>query len=382
MKIGNRKLDIGNNAANLGFAKLFLICSLTSSLSCRNEPQITPAFYHWQTQFSLSQKEQAYLDSLSAEKLYTKFFDIEWDATQEMPIPLAEVEIRNWGIGELGNRGIGSPAASLWRPKEIVPTIFITNQTFQNLSQDKIEWLAARVDEKLQELWHQLPDQTLHEVQFDCDWTASTKDSFFQFIEIFKSKNTDIQISATIRLHQIRDYKTTGVPPVDRGMLMFYNTGDVEDWQENNSILNIEIAQNYLPTSNFQLPTSKVYPMPLDIALPIFAWGVLFRDGRMIRLINNLRSEQLTDTTRFQKMTNNRFEVTKSTYLEGYYLYQGDQIRTETIDTTLLHKAADLIKNRLKNRDLTVAFYHLDTATIKYFPHDVLESVCEKFISN
>ncbi|MBK7871568.1 MAG: hypothetical protein IPJ74_13290 [Saprospiraceae bacterium] len=209
---------------------------------------------------------------------------------------------------------------------------------------------------------------------------------FFQFIENFKAKNAGIQLSATIRLHQIRDYKNTGVPPVDRGMLMFYNTGNVENWSEENSILNIEIAQNYLPTSNFsvgvlryQLPTSKVYQMPLDIALPIFAWGVLFRDGRMIRLINNLRAAQLTDTTRFQKMTNNRFEVTKSTYLEGYYLYQGDQIRTETIDTTLLHKAADLIKSKLKNHNLTVAFYHLDTATIKYFPYDVLESVCEKF---
>ena len=361
MKVGNRESEVGSFSIKKWLVKILIVWFFTLNTACQKERTVQPAFYHWQTNLELSQTEQAYLDSLAVQKLYAKFFDVEWDAAREMPVPLAEVE-----IGEIAQL-------------DIVPCIFITNRTFQNLSDEKIPWLAERVDEKLRELWQQLPGQALREVQFDCDWTASTRDRFFQFLENFKAKNADIQLSATIRLHQLRDHEQTGVPPVDKGMLMFYNTGDLESWQEENSILNMEIAKSYLQ-SDFRRPDIS-YQIPLDLALPIFAWGVLFRDGRMIRLINDLRPEQLTDTTRFQKLADNRFEVTKSTYLDGYYLYKDDHIRTEAIDPALLLQATDILKNKLKNDNLTVAFYHLDTTTIKYFPYEVLESVCEKFSS-
>ncbi len=334
--------------------------------SCQRETKVEPAFYHWQTNLTLSPTEQAYLDSLHVKKLYAKFFDVVWDANREMPIPVAEVEIDKieyWSIGAL----------------VIVPCVFITNETFQNLPDDKVVWLATRVGEKLAERWQQLPEQTMREVQFDCDWTASTRGRFFRFLEIFQSKNPGIQISATIRLHQVRDQAATGVPPVDRGMLMFYNTGDLENWQEENSILNLRIAMQYLASKNRRQSSAIRYQIPLDLALPVFAWGVLFRDGRMIRLINNLRPEHLTDSSRFHKIASNRFEVIKSTYLDGYYLYRGDQLRTEAIDVQLLFQATDLLSDRLKNRNLTVAFYHLDTTMIKYFPHEILEKVCKEF---
>lgn len=364
--------------------------------SCQEETKVEPAFYHWQTNLALSQTEQAYLDSLHVKKLYAKFFDVAWDASREMPIPVAEVAgLEEWRNGELEDGRIGglekgnnetlpplTPSTlQPFHPStfELIPCIFITNESFQNLPDARVAWLSERVSEKLSELWQQMPGRKLTEVQFDCDWTATTRDHFFQFIEHFRKLNPDVIISATIRLHQVRDYKQTGVPPIDRGMLMFYNTGDLESWYEDNSILNLDIAEDYLPTSNFRLPTSHFYPLHLDVALPIFAWGVLFRDGRMIRLINNLRSDDLSDTSRFHKIADNRFEVQKSTYLDGYYLYQNDQLRLESIDSNLLFQAGDLLTKHLKNRNLTVAFYHLDTTTIKYFPHEVLEEVCEKF---
>ncbi len=322
-------------------------------VACREERSVQPAFYHWKTRMELSPVEYAYLDRLGTRRLYVKFFDVEWDATREMPIPVAEVEITD--------------CASY----EIVPCVFITNRTFQNLSEDQTPWLAERVAEKLTALWRQIPHQTLCEVQFDCDWTATTRARFFHFLEIFKTRHPEWSVSATIRLHQFRDYVTTGVPPVDRGMLMCYNTGQVENWEEENSILNLAEAQHYLQKSR--------YPLPLDVALPVFAWGALFRDGRMIRLINNLRSMELFDTARFFKIANNRFEVRKSTYLNGYYLYEGDQIRTEHTDAQLLREAAQLLSCRIENRQITVSFYHLDTATIKHFSHEALESICKQF---
>lgn len=354
MKVRHKMLDVR-------FEILDWKCLIVMLLvSCQKQTEIQPAFYHWQTNLSLTPMEQNYLDSLKINILYAKFFDVVWDASRDTPIPVAE--IGGFEDGKIGGL-------------QIVPCIFITNETFQKIDDEKIDWLSAQVSEKLAMLWQQMPPQMMTEVQFDCDWTATTRDRFFRFIEYFKAQNPGISISATIRLHQIRNYQQTGVPPVARGMLMFYNTGDLEDWYEENSILNIEIAKNYLPSA----ATNIKYPIPLDVALPVFAWGVLFRNGRMIRLINNLRTKDLSDTTRFLKIADNRFEVVKSTYLDGYYLYENDQLRLEAVDRSRLLKAAELLASRLKNRNLTVAFYHLDTTTIKYFPYEVLEEVCEKF---
>ena len=91
---------------------------------------------------------------------------------------------------------------------------------------------------------------------------------------------------------------------------MFYNMGEVADWNCENSILNQTDARAYLP--NF-----RDYPLDLDLVLPIFSWGVLYRQGRMIRLINNLRPEDLRDTTYFHEAANNRFEITKVRILTG-----------------------------------------------------------------
>jgi hypothetical protein len=342
------------------------LLTLSTFFSCQKEKHIESAFYHWQTELNLTTSEANYLDSLKVSKLYVKFFDVDWDESRGMAVPVASVE-----IGKLGN----------W---EIIPCVFITNRTFQNIPADKIEWLSVRIWKKLLEL--KPANINFQEIQFDCDWTAGTRERYFQFLQVFRKKISDAPtpLSATIRLHQLRDFRETGIPPVDRGMLMLYNTGEVENWAEENSILNLEIAQNYLKntaqTKNRFAPLpSTLYPLPLDIALPIFSWGVLFRHGSMIRLLHNLRAEDLQDTTRFLKMSPSRFQVSKSTYLDGYYLYEEDQIRTETIDEQLLTRAADLAADHLNKRDRTVAFYYLDTTTIKHFPHAVLEKITDRF---
>lgn len=340
---------------------IFVIISIFLLTACTKKRHVVPAFYYWQTEFELSNPEKNYIDTLKVKKLYVKFFDIDWDATREIPVPLAQVEMKELKMKELKMKELN-----------IIPCVFITNRTFQYLADDKIEELAAHVKEKLFTL--KLENIIFQEIQFDCDWTASTRDRFFKFLELFKETidNQQIKISATIRLHQFRDFKETGVPPVDRGMLMFYNTGDVESWQEVNSILNIEAAQYYLK-QNIK------YPIHLDIALPIFSWGVLFRNGHMIRLINNLQATDLADTSRFLKIAENRFEVRKSTYLNGYYLYQEDRIRIENTDLQLLLQATDLITAQLKTRNLSVAFFHLDSTTIKRFPHESLEKIIHSF---
>lgn len=317
-------------------------------------PPPTPAFYHWQTAVDISQKETDFLEALQVKKLYVKFFDVNWDVGSGENVPHAEVQFRTTEL----------------EGKEIIPTVFITNRALRQLPLEAIPQLGQRICKKIFELAEQIPDKTIAEVQLDCDWSGQTRDRYFKLLEevngILRSRG--IQTSATIRLHQIKFREQTGVPPVDRGMLMFYNVGRLDDWEEENSILDIKTAEAYLEKLD-------QYPLELDLALPIFGWGVLFRQGRMIKLINNLRPADLQDSSRFHKKAANRFEVVKSTYLDGYYLYQGDQIRTEEISIDLLSQAVDLLKYKLPAAHRTLTFYHLDTTTIKHFSHEDLEAL-------
>lgn len=315
--------------------------------------QVEPSFYHWQTKLDLSAVEQEYLKQLGVKKIYTKFFDVDWDFVQEEALPLAQIQINSNGLEKIA----------------LVPTIFITNRTFLNIPNEAIDTLASRIYQRILSLSKQMPSIDIKEIQIDCDWTQRTKTAYFNLLKQLKTQlPATCQLSATIRLHQVKFPKRTGIPPVDRGMLMFYNMGDLENWDSDNSILNVRIGKQYLDGA-------KEYPLVLDLALPIFSWGVLYRNDRMIKLINNLDAATLKDTTRFQNIETQRYKVVESTYLNSYYLYKEDLIRLEQVAYPMLKESAILLKNMLKKNDISLSFYHLDTATIKNFPYEQLESI-------
>ena len=341
-----RKL-LPNSAVKIVLLFLFL-SSCTSS-----KKEITPAFYHWQTNFSLTQSEKDYLQDFSIKKLYVKFFDVDWNGRLQEPLPVAEVILDTTDLENI----------------EIIPTIFITNRSLKNYPLEKMELLGKNILEKIFSI-----KKDVREIQIDCDWSETTEEKYFRLLRFFrkKIKEEKIQLSATIRLHQIKYFKRTGVPPVDRGMLMFYNVDDVKDYKTKNSILDLEVAKQYF--FNFEN-----YPLELDVALPIFSWGVLYRGGGMVKLINNLRAEDMVDDSFFLQTDETHFEVIKSTYLHGRYLYEGDIIRFETVPLETLEMSAELLKSKIENPNVTISFYHLDTTTIKHYPYGNLEEVIDAF---
>jgi len=385
------------------FVKVFVLMFSFLFFSCKKKPpNITPAFYHWQTEFQLEASEKTYLQNFSIKKLYVKYFDVDWHASGQ-PLPQAEI---------------------IWKEPipediELVPTVFITNRSLKKIPLEKIEELADSIFKKIMVLSaDKFFNRNISEIQIDCDWSGTTKEKYFRLLSFLRKKNAEIKLSATIRLHQIKFYQQTGVPPVDKGMLMFYNVGEVADITTKNSILDLDIAKQYL--ENFEK-----YPLHLDLALPIFSWGVLFRDGKMIKLISGLSAEELRDTSRFSppapqggseksfdtiqeesklsdttqktKSEDNfplgglrgedsssfrrlgNYHIKKSTYLNGRYLYEGDEIRLESVNIEMLEETAQLLKNHLPNDDLTISFYHLDTTTIKHFPYEKLQNICHLF---
>jgi hypothetical protein len=320
----------------------------------------TPAFYHWKTNLKLSNPEQESLSRLQVKKIYTKFFDLDLDAKKQA-VPLASLQCPNLMPDSV----------------QIIPTIFITNRTLKRQSSERLQKLAQRIFQKINTIWQTVSNNKIKEIQFDCDWTPSTKENYFLFLKYFrailnKHKQEACKISATIRLHQIKYPEQTGIPPVDRGMLMFYNMDDLENIETKNSILDLSIAKRYLNQNSD-------YDLPLDIALPIFRWGVLFRNGKMIKLINNLDRTDLEDTSRFVSLAENQYEVGKSTYLKGYYLYGADVIRLEWVSEEELLDAATFLDGVFDNNENTISLYQLDTSTLKHYTDETLQQVFQIF---
>ncbi len=339
---------------------IFFLSSI--NMACETQTsapvKVEQSFYHWQTRYVLTEMEEGYLTDLSVNRLYIKFFDIDKASTNEFPSPVALLEVDS----------------ASYIPSEVIPTVFITNRSLRQLKEKETDVLAERIYKLILQLSQQIGADKIKGIQIDCDWSAQTKDRYFQLLSTLRNQwmMPEMELSATIRLHQLKYAEDTGIPPVDRGMLMFYNMGEVTQWEEPNSILNNETAAKYIP-SRYD------YSLPLDLALPLFHWGVLFRAGKMIKLINGLSSQDLSDRERFSQVDSSHFEVIRSTYLDGYYLYQGDQLRLEDSKIEDLSAAVGILRSYFPRKSFTLAYYHLDTPNLKRFSHAVLSKLAEQF---
>ena len=320
--------------------------------SCTQKRTVTPAFYHWKTELNISSELTTQLKDIGTEKLYVKFFDVDWNSIEKEPIPLATLYL-NGKIPDF----------------EIIPCVFITNQTFYHIEDDDNQILAQRTGKKIKSILNKHKFKEIKEIQFDCDWSERTQGAFFDFIEYFKNEFPEFELSSTIRLHQVKFFEKTGVPPVSKGMLMFYNMSDVSDWETQNSILDLVESKKYL--KNFDK-----YPMQLDVVLPVYSWGVLFRNGEMIKLLPDIDE---SDLGRFKNMGNCRYWVKKSTYFAEQYLYENDWIRYESIYPDSLLKAGHLLSDLIENPNLTVGFYHLGFHSFKNYPKKTYKDVLEVF---
>lgn len=336
---------------------LFSICCSLLIVSCnQKDTSVDSAFYYWKQSLELSENAKDYLNHLNTQKIYIKYFDVAWNDVAGEPKPVAIIDFKK---------------EQLPKNLSIIPTVFITNQTLSESNDAQIEALAVNLSKAIQRINDENKIQNLSEIQLDCDWTLSTKDKFFKLLETVRTQFPNIKLSATIRLHQVKFYKKTGVPPVDRGMLMFYNMGDLTNPQTENSILDLKTAEQYLV--NFDK-----YGLPLDVALPLFRWGVLKRRGRVIKLMNNLDFEDLK-SEKYKSISPTEFEVLESHYLNTLYLYKGDIIRIESVSVSELEQTAKMLNQQIKNKDRTITFYHLDDKVLQHYSKESLLEIVAIF---
>jgi hypothetical protein len=317
----------------------------------------TIAFYHWKTTLDLTDDEEKLLLKNKTNPLYIRLMDLVWDEDKQFAIPTAQLQVR---------RPIPTDIA-------IAPVLFITNEVFEKTPSEQIENIAERVIDRIHDKLYNNDGESplIKELQVDCDWTVTTKDKYFAFL---KHLNTGFSfpITATIRLHQVKFFEKTGVPPVKRGMLMFYNMGDLGEAKTQNSILDLETAKSYM--TNFDK-----YPLSLDVALPLFEWGVVRRDGKVVNLLNALTLNDLSDSLTFKKLDKGLYRVEESSYLKSYYCYEGDEIRLESASPEQLKEAAKLLAKYLKKEQRKICFYHLDSDILLRFPPEILDDLVKIF---
>ncbi|ARK09222.2 hypothetical protein A6C57_02155 [Fibrella sp. ES10-3-2-2] len=317
--------------------------------SCQPKTQRTaellPAFYHWKTTFAPTVSDRATLDTLGVKTLYVRFFDVDWDEAKRTAIPKATIH-----FGQRPGEGL-----------RVVPVVYITNRTVANLQPVNVPELARNLTRLISQLADQQAIRT-DEIQLDCDWTRTTRSTYFSLLTAI-AREAKVPLSATIRLHQVKFAAQTGVPPVARGMLMAYNTGDWKQPETRNSILDLNDLKAYTD----YLPG---YPLPLDIALPLFRWTVVYRRGRFLTLLNNVGRAQVRALPGLQPQTDTtRYVASRDTLVLGVQLRRGDLLRTEVCSVADLRAATDILLAQLPDQLRTFTLYHLDSTVLHPYAH-------------
>ena len=285
------------------------IVTLFIFFKSQKSPDLTISFYHWENSFNQQDIK---------EKLYIKVLDISYST---------KLEILTSNIIQI--------------PKDFVPVIYITNETMQNVDYSLVSKAILQGLKKYE----------FSEVQIDCDWSDSTQSNYFKLLEDLKDK-LNKTLSATIRLHQIKYYQKTGIPPVDYGLLMYYNMSTITDINTKNSILDNDIAKKY--HYNFDS-----YKLKLKLALPLYSQAVQFRDNKALSIFEGVKKEDFDSN--FQEISPNFYKVLNSFYFKGRYVYKNDVFRFEDSIEKEIKIALNDFLSISKNRFDEVIFY-----TLKY----------------
>lgn len=328
--------------------KILLLAFALSMLSgCTQRIKHQVDFYYWKRNVSFGETEKKYFRNLNSEKLYIRFFDIDVD-TYGYPTPKSKI--------------------ALFDPRELnaayIPVVFITNRTFKDMKRTTPEKLAARTYELIETIAKKNNINEFNEIQIDCDWTAVTKDDFFKFLTGLGKVAEGKTISSTLRLHQVKDRNIMGVPPVGKVYLMCYATASPKDPETANSILDIELLKNYTRDMDN-------YPVEMDIALPLYSWGIVTNHRGEIKLINNADTNGMIPEY-FIQTGENTYEAVTDFFFQGIYLNKGFTMRVEKISPALLKEAKSYLDSKIK-KDYNIVYYHLDKPFIEKFTIDELK---------
>jgi hypothetical protein len=265
--------------------------------------------------------------------LYTRFFDVDKINGKFQPI------------------GAITKDKSFETDKQIVPTVFMTNRTLLKITDQEIKFLAESINSLIQKKISEYHFKTNDEIQIDCDWTAGTRDDYFKFLKVLK-KISGKEITCTLRLHQVKDKAQTGIPPVEKVYLMCYSTSSPLENSDKNSILDVNTLKSYLSKID-EYPTKKI-----EVALPIYSWGIVTNYLGKHKLINALSEKDLKNPN-FKKISTTEIEIQKDGFYFGNYLNKGFRIKVEEISDEQIQEVVDFLEKKIQH--FNIIYYQLDS---------------------
>ena len=324
-------------------------------LSCRKNRVVNTSFYYWKTVYDNNITEQQYFNALHCKKLYIRIMDV--DKGDDQIVPISPITFK----------------VPLPDSVQLIPVVFIVNNALKNQTHQQLNALAGKIVHYVNGKIKQSGKSSFSELQLDCDWTRSTRDNYFYLLKQV-SANTSLKskkLSATLRLHQLKNQRSSGIPPVDRVMLMCYNMGNLRKYGSQNSILEQSELEKYVGRN------LSNYPMPVDIGLPIFSWAVVFRQKQYTGIAKRLHKDSFADHQTFKQRGSNRYTLLKD--LPQYGLLRGDEIRWEHLSSGQLQAAAAHIEKYISSDMVNIIYFHLDELTLKNYTHETLEKTADLF---
>jgi len=305
--------------------------------SCSEKKTHSYTFYFWKTNLALNNIEKKALEESTSDFLYTRFFDVDKINGQFEPVAVI------------------TKNKSFSTEKEIIPTIFFTNRTFYKIKSEEIQFLAKSVNDLIQKKIKEYQLDCGREIQIDCDWTAGTKNDYFTFLKEL-TKISGKEVTCTLRLHQVKDKKLMGIPPVEKVYLMCYSTSSPLENSDKNSILDFNILKSYL---------SKLEDYPLkkiEVALPIYSWGIVTNHLGKHKLINALSKKDFNNPN-FKRISDNEIEILKDGFYFGNFLNKGFKIKTEEISQEQLDSVIHFLDQKINHYN--IIYYQLDSKFVE-----------------
>ena len=330
---------------------LLYLFSLLLLFSCNKKEEPVISFYYWKTNYQLTAMEQEAIKENNVQKIYIRYFDIDLDIKTKEAFPRTPIHF------------IQKPTI-----KNIVPVVYIKNEVML-ASSIVIDSLAQKTFNFIQTI-NDSNQLSCNEIQIDCDWTLKSSENYLAFIESFK-RISHKKISATIRLHQVKYYKKTKVPNVDFGVLMYYNMGTI-GLKSLNSIYDRTIAKPYISSL-------KKYPLPLNVALPLYAWGIHSRDNRILGLRSKLTIDDLKSDINFTAIDEKTFKVVQSNYRKGVFYKKEDTVKIEAISASDLKEMATDLTDNLPQKPKEIIFYDLDEDNLKNYEKTIFKQITDRF---
>lgn len=281
------------------------------------------SIYHWKTTFDINDAEAEFLKKHNIERVYVKMYDV---ATEH-----------NFLLGKSDIVPIATTkfVSAIPDDVEIVPVVYITIEALRAMSGREAE-LAELIVERTLAMCRYNKCGKIRELQLDCDWTSTSKDVYEKLCGIVRTnlQEKDIDLSITVRLHQLRE----SAPPADRGVLMIYNTGLLKWAHTRNSILDITDIKRFVKDGR--------YSIPLGYAYPAFGWGVKFK-----------------------------YEEFEAIVSEGTIAGEDEYIRNERATASEIIEVKTFVEEKLGKPQSGNILYHLDDAQLKNYTEDEITQI-------